>query len=43
MKVYEYMSIYNGSIVLITIAVVMLVFLAWQFRRRSNENSMRPR
>ncbi len=37
MNAYEYISIYNGSVALITIAIVMIVFLAWQLRRRRRQ------
>lgn len=34
MKVYEYISLYNGTVALVTISTVMIVFLSWQLRRR---------
>lgn len=37
MNAYEYISIYNGSVALITIAIVMIVFLAWHLRRRRRQ------
>lgn len=37
MNAYEYISIYNGSVALITIAIVMIVFLTWQLRWRRRQ------
>jgi cbb3-type cytochrome oxidase subunit 3 len=34
MAVYEYISIYNSSVAVVTIAIVLIVFLAWQLRKR---------
>ncbi len=40
MKVYEYISIYNGAVALTTITVVMIVFLTWQMRKRRNKKKL---
>lgn len=42
MNGFEFESVYNGSVVLITIGVVLVVFLAWQWRRRYRSRRRPP-